>query len=106
MDNSMNSAHFVHGRRTGRIITALLVAAMIASVVIMLIIIGPAPPRTITMAAGAEGAAQQEFAERYRALLAINGDKLRQGWTNGSADSLQRLNDSASGISVAFLQGG
>src|SRR4051812_47151858 len=106
MENSMNSAHFLHGRRTGRIITALLVAAMIASVVIMLIIIGPAPPRMITMAAGAEGTAQQEFAERYRALLAIHGVELRLVSTNGSADSLQRLNDPKSRISVAFLQGG
>ncbi|MFL6580924.1 MAG: TAXI family TRAP transporter solute-binding subunit [Burkholderiales bacterium] len=102
----MNSAHFLHGRRTMRVITAVVVAVMIASVATMLIIIGPAPPRTITMAAGAEGTVQQEFAESYRALLAVHGVELRLVSTKGSADSLQRLNDPKSGVSVAFLQGG
>jgi|tagenome__1003787_1003787.scaffolds.fasta_scaffold20903883_2 TRAP-type uncharacterized transport system substrate-binding protein len=89
-----------------RVITAVVVAVMIASVATMLIIIGPAPPRTITMAAGAEGTVQQEFAESYRALLAVHGVELRLVSTKGSADSLQRLNDPKSGVSVAFLQGG
>ena len=58
------------------------------------------------MAAGAEGTAEYQFAERYRVLLASHGVELRLVSTNGSVDSLQRLNDPLSGISVAFLQAG
>ena len=106
MNKSIHFPTFIRGRRTARLITALIVALMIGSVALMLIIIGPAPPRTITMAAGAEGTAQQEFAERYRALLAVHGVELRLVSTNGSLDSVQRLNDPKSGINVALLQGG
>jgi TRAP-type uncharacterized transport system substrate-binding protein len=71
-----------------------------------LVIMGPAPPRSMTMSTGADGGAYQMFGERYRALMARHGIDLRLATSNGSVDNLQRLNDSASGVSVAFLQGG
>jgi TRAP-type uncharacterized transport system substrate-binding protein len=93
-------------KRTVVLIGATIVLAVIALAAILLVIIGPAPPRTITMATGAEGSAQQKFAEQYRALLAARGVELRLLATEGSVDNLQRLNDPSSGVSVGFVQAG
>lgn len=93
-------------RRTVSLIGAAIVLAVVALVAALLVIIGPAPPRTITMATGAAGSAQQVFGEQYRALLAEHGVELRLVATEGSVDNLQRLNDPASGVSVGFAQAG
>ena len=82
------------------------IVAAIALVAVLLAIMGPVPPKTITMAVGPEGDAYHQIGKRYRELLARNGVELRLVPTNGSVDSLQRLNDPGSGVSVAFLQGG
>lgn len=102
----MLSHHFNASKRTVTIIGTAVVFAVIALMAIVLVIIGPAPPRTITMATGAEGSAQQKFGERYRALLAAHGVELRLVATEGSVDNLQRLNHPSSGVSVAFVQAG
>ena len=64
------------------------------------------PPRTITMATGAEGGANYEFGLRYRDVLARSGIKLQLLPTAGGVENLSRLRDAKSGISVAFVQGG
>ena len=66
----------------------------------------PLPPRTVTMAAGAEGGAYYKYAERYREILRRSGVELQILKTAGSVDNLSRLNDSISGVSIGFLQGG
>lgn len=93
-------------RRTVTLIWVAIVLAVLALVAALLVIIGPAPPRIITMATGAEGSAQQVFGEQYRALLATHGVELRLVATGGSVENLQRLNDPASGVSVGFAQAG
>ncbi len=102
----MLSHHFNASKRTVTVIGAAVVLAVIALAATLLVIFGPAPPRTITMATGAEDSAQQKFGERYRALLAAHGVELRLVTTEGSVDNLQRLNDPSSGVSVAFVQAG
>jgi TRAP-type uncharacterized transport system substrate-binding protein len=64
------------------------------------------PPRSVTMATGAAGGAYQSLAERYRAILARDGVRLNLVKTNGALDSLARLGDPQSGISVALVQAG
>src|SRR5262249_45620971 len=64
------------------------------------------PPRTVVMATGAEGGANHEFGLRYQETLAREGVHLRLLPTAGGLDNLARLNDSRSGVTVAFVQGG
>lgn len=66
----------------------------------------PAPPSTIRMATGSPLGAYQLFAERYRKLLAAQGIRLELVATEGSVANLRLLKDGASGVDVAFVQGG
>lgn len=93
-------------KRTVALMAAGIVLAVVAVVVVLLAIIGPAPPRTITMLTGPEGSAQQAFGQQYRTLLTAHGVELRLVASEGSVDNLRRLNDPASGASVGFVQAG
>lgn len=68
--------------------------------------IRPAPPDHLVISTGGEGGAYEMYAARYRPILARNGIELRVQPSAGALENLQRLQDSASGIDVAFLQGG
>ncbi len=64
----------------------------------------PAPPKKITISAGAPGGAYYEYAERYREILAESGIELDVLESNGSIDNLVRLdNDEAD---LGLVQGG
>ena len=64
------------------------------------------PPRTISMATGAEGGANYQLGIRYREILSREGVALQLQPTTGSLENLRRLRDSKSGVSVGFVQGG
>jgi len=64
------------------------------------------PPRTVTMATGAAGGANNELGLRYQEILARSGVRLRLVETRGSLDNLTRLRDPRSGVQVGFIQGG
>jgi TRAP-type uncharacterized transport system substrate-binding protein len=85
-------------------------ASIAAAVAILLgagiFILESLPPRTIVMATGIEGGANNELGIRYREILASEGVELTLQPTTGSLDNLRRLRDSKSGISVGFIQGG
>ncbi len=66
----------------------------------------PAPPRTVTMATGAEDGAYHRFAVRYRDILARDGVKLELRNTSGSVENFNLLKDPKSGVDIAFIQGG
>ena len=66
----------------------------------------PAPPHKVVMAAGRAGSIFQASAERYRKILARNDIQLEIVSTEGSLDTLKRLADPASHIDVGFVQGG
>jgi TRAP transporter TAXI family solute receptor len=68
--------------------------------------VNPAPPRTITIAAGHPGGAYHLFAERYRSLLAAEDITLNILDTAGSVENIRLLEDEASTIDLAFIQGG
>jgi TRAP transporter TAXI family solute receptor len=66
----------------------------------------PAPPTTLTLATGQEQGAYAEFGRRYAAWIREHGIDVRLVGTQGTAENLQRLRDPASGVDVAFVQGG
>ncbi len=68
--------------------------------------VDPAPPRTITIATGAEGGAYADYGARYRAVLAESGLDLRVRHTAGTVENIRLLLDPASGVDAAFVQGG
>ena len=64
----------------------------------------PAPPSSLTLAAGAPGGAYLEFAKEYQALLAEDGISLEILETSGSIENLSLL---VSGkVDVALMQSG
>jgi TRAP-type uncharacterized transport system substrate-binding protein len=58
------------------------------------------------MATGPERSGYDSFGSRYRAILARSGVDLRLRPTAGALENLALLRDPASGVSVAFSQGG
>ncbi|MDR6583730.1 TAXI family TRAP transporter solute-binding subunit [Herbaspirillum frisingense] len=83
--------------------------------IILLILIGawlviwlirPAPPSSITIAAGPKDSNFWRVAERYKAILARDGIRLDIVETGGSLDNLKRLADPDQSLDVGFVQGG
>jgi TRAP transporter TAXI family solute receptor len=66
----------------------------------------PAPPHHIVLASGVEGGLYHKYALRYQAILARDRVTVEERRTNGAGDNLQLLLDPASGVDVAFMQGG
>ena len=64
------------------------------------------PPRTVTMATGAEGGANHELGIRYRDILAKSGVRLALMPTAGGLENLAKLRDPRARVDVAFIQGG
>jgi hypothetical protein len=81
----------------------LLLCAAIASAVVWLL--DPAPPRTLTLAAGPEGSIFYNNAVKYRAILARDGIKLVVQASEGPQDNLARLL-AATGADVGFVLDG
>ncbi|MCF7983563.1 MAG: hypothetical protein K9L70_04095 [Thiohalocapsa sp.] len=78
----------------------------IAGILVALQFVKPAPPKTITIAAGAENGAYFGYARRYAAALAENGIELQVLATEGSVDNLRRLLDETDPVDVALVQSG
>jgi len=66
----------------------------------------PAPPSTITIAAGPKGGAYEFFAQQYREKLARAGVTLNIRITGGTAENIRLIEDPKSGVQVAFVVGG
>lgn len=81
-----------------------LVAVAFAGVLLALVLMDPAPPKTIRFAAGSPGGAYHAFAERYQRLLAEEGVEVVLVETQGSIDNLRLLDDSEA--EVGLVQGG
>lgn len=82
--------------------------ALFCAIVIGLVVwlVNPAPPRTITISAGPQDSALMQLADAYRTILARNGVKLNVLESDGSVQNLQRLLDPKWNVDVAFVQGG
>lgn len=66
----------------------------------------PTPPKKVVLATGAEQGAYAEFGKRYAAWLKPYGIRVELRATQGAAENLALLRDPASGVDVAFVQGG
>jgi TRAP transporter TAXI family solute receptor len=66
----------------------------------------PTPPQTVTLASGQPQGAYAEFGRQYAASLARHGIEVKLRETQGAAENLALLRDPASGVSIAFVQGG
>jgi TRAP-type uncharacterized transport system substrate-binding protein len=85
-------------------IWASLVLIVVAGFVVAAQYVGTAPPRAITIAAGAESGAYHAFAQQYARLLARDGITLEVIVTAGTVDNLERLRRGE--VSLALVQGG
>jgi uncharacterized protein len=66
----------------------------------------PMPASSIIISSGSAGGMYQEHAARYAAALGQFGIKATVLPSAGTGENLQRLKDPASGVQMAFLQGG
>lgn len=69
-------------------------------------IIEPPPPKRLRMATGSATGAYTLYAKQYAQALKKHGVSLELVTTAGSVDNLQRLDDPAQKIDLAFVQGG
>jgi len=66
----------------------------------------PTPPRSVTMATDPQGSFSAELAKHYRESLARNGIELKLVPTAGAVESLSRLQDPKSNISIGIIPSG
>lgn len=66
----------------------------------------PLPPREIVVASGPASSLFHQHAERYQEALARHGVRVAIRMTEGAAENLRLLGDPASGVDIAFVQGG
>lgn len=92
-------------RRLPKVYIAALLLTLVGFVVAYQYV-APAPPERIAIATGGEAGAYYAFGQRYRDILARHGIALEVVSTAGSVDNIRRLQDPASGIDIAFVQGG
>ena len=66
----------------------------------------PNPPNKVVLATGADQGAYAELGKRYVQALKPYGIAVELRPTQGAAENLQLLRDPASGVDIAFVQGG
>jgi hypothetical protein len=82
-------------------------AALIVLVVTLIVwLVDPAPPKTITLSAGPRDSSFVVAAEQYKKILAQNGITLNVLESDGSVQNLQRLLDPKQHVDLALVQGG
>jgi TRAP transporter TAXI family solute receptor len=79
---------------------------VVAAFVVALQWVKPAPPSRVVIATGRADGAYHRFAEQYRDRLAQEGITLEVRATSGSVENIRLLADPASGVDIAFVQGG
>ncbi|HEX2605649.1 MAG TPA: TAXI family TRAP transporter solute-binding subunit [Oxalicibacterium sp.] len=69
-------------------------------------IVDPFPPSNVTMSTGQENSSYAAFGKRYAQILSKYGIETKLVPSQGSLENLGRLNDSDSGVDIAFVQSG
>jgi TRAP transporter TAXI family solute receptor len=87
------------------VVAPAVVLAVIAFVV-ALQWVEPAPPSRVVIATGRSDGAYYRFAQQYRERLDRERITLEIRETSGSVENIRLLEDAASGVDVAFVQGG
>jgi TRAP-type uncharacterized transport system substrate-binding protein len=78
----------------------------LALLVVAYWVLDPTPPRKVVLATGVDQGAYAEFGRRYVHFLKQHGITVELRPTNGAAENLRLLRDAASGVDIAFVQGG
>jgi TRAP-type uncharacterized transport system substrate-binding protein len=103
----MNTLERDHSTRRVLAIAAIAVVALTAAGIwLAFSLLRPTPPRSVSMAIDPEGSFSAELGKRYRELLARDGIDLRLVPSAGAVESMARLRDPKSGISIAIIPGG
>lgn len=85
---------------------------VLATLTVFAVVIGaflianPPPPKTITIATGAEGGTYSEYGNRYKAFFAQRGITLNLVPTKGAQENVDLLFDPNSAPDIAFVQSG
>ena len=82
------------------------VVLAVVAFVVALQWVEPAPPSRVVIATGRADGAYYRFGQQYREHLAREGVTLDVRETSGSVENIRLLEDPASGVDVAFVQGG
>ncbi|MES3013518.1 MAG: TAXI family TRAP transporter solute-binding subunit [Pseudomonadota bacterium] len=69
-------------------------------------VLDPTPPQRVVLATGTDQGAYAEFGKRYAQILKGYGITVELRATEGAAENLRLLRDGASGVDIAFVQGG
>lgn len=80
--------------------------AVIIAFIIAFQWVKPAPPSRVVIATGRSDGAYYGFAQQYRERLKREGITLEVRETSGSVENIRLLEDPASGVDIAFVQGG
>ena len=103
----MNILMREHVNRRLLVIVAIITAALLAiGIWLTFSLLRPTPPRSVAMAIDPEGSFSAELGKRYRELLARDGIDLRLVPTAGAVESMARLRDPKSGVSISIIPGG
>ena len=86
-------------------VLAVLLAASTLAWATMAIFV-PAPPSHIIIAGGPKGGSYEQYAMKYREILARSHVKVDVRTTDGAAENLKLLEDSTSGVVAGFALGG
>ena len=82
------------------------VVVFVVTMLLVVWLVDPAPPRSITMSAGPRDSSLYVTAVEYRKILARNGIKLNVLVSDGSVQNLHRLLDPKQHVDLALVQGG
>jgi hypothetical protein len=96
----------LRANRPSRRFAALVALLVAASLWISFQYLEPLPPRRLTIVSGPPHSLLHQHAEKYRVALEREGVELLERTTEGAGENLRLLADRASGIDIAFLQGG
>jgi TRAP-type uncharacterized transport system substrate-binding protein len=103
----MDTADYIQRRRRVLLIGWLItLTGIVVAIWIAATWLSPSPPRVVGMAADSESIGVSALADQYREILARDGVELRLIPTVGAVNSIVRLRDSGSGVSVAILPDG
>lgn len=90
------------------LVTASITVVAFAAVMIWLAftLLRPTPPRSVTMVTDPEGSLNADLAKRYREFFARNGIDLKLVPSAGAVESVARLQDPKSDVSIAIIPSG
>ncbi len=106
-ENDMSKYRLKFKQTSGHDTLKTLVPAIILALVGLVVayqFVGPPPPKSLVLSAGADGGAYATYAERYHERLAENGIELEIRTSAGSMEKLERLQ--AAQADAAFVQTG